>query len=155
MIIIKQGNIVDAKEPYIIDCRNCQGQMRSGVAKELKIKYPLVYQEYYNKWKNTKDKKSLLGQIQYVPAAYNTTIIGIFGQFNYGYDKKQYLNYSALFKGLLDITKEVNGDIALPYKIGCGRAGGRWSTVYSFLKAIAQDFEFNIVLYKYDKEDKW
>jgi len=74
MIKIIEGNILNAKEDIICHQVNCKKVMGSGLAKQIRDKYPNVYEEYVNliNWakeeykRGFSKKKSLLGSIQFV-----------------------------------------------------------------------------------------
>ena len=36
----------------------------------------------------------------------------------------------------------------MPYKLGCGLAGGNWTKVYKIIEILAEDFKYNIYIYK-------
>lgn len=50
------GDILDITEGIICQQVNCMGVMGSGLAKQIKYKYPRVYYEYSNYLKNKKKK---------------------------------------------------------------------------------------------------
>ena len=45
-IIYKKGNLLDAQTDVIAHQVNCQGVMGSGVAKQIKEKWPDVFKQY-------------------------------------------------------------------------------------------------------------
>lgn len=166
MIKIIDGDLFTSDARIIAHQVNCQGKMGSGVALQVRNKYPHVYEEY----KNIASPK-MLGEIQLVPC--NTAYIGydcgnilvpceeqwicnLFAQDNYGYDGKQYTSMDALvkcFKKLNGCVHEKNNNfnskIAMPYKIGCVRGGADWEEVYCLIENIFYDC--NIELWRYDK----
>lgn len=155
-IKIVEGNILDCKEKYIVDCRNCQGKMQSGVAGAIANRYPEIKEDYIEFCnKNGKpNKKYLLGQVHIKKSLDNKKVFyGIFGQYEYGYDRKCYVDYQAIQTGLEFITIIAKGDIAIPYGIGCGRAGGDWNKMIRILENINRKFKYNIVLYKYKEKN--
>lgn len=151
MLKIVDGDLLKAKEKYIIHQVNCRGVMGSGVAKQIKDKYPKAFEEYIkicNKY--SKFSKQLLGENQFVEIDEARTIINLFGQDKYGLSKRQ-TNYCVFTKAMIDIIFKVDSDIALPYKIGCDRGGANWSIIETILRGLAMDFTYDIVLYKYRK----
>lgn len=48
-IKIIDGNLFDSKAKIIAHQVNCQGKMNSGVAKEVRQRYPHVYRDYPRK----------------------------------------------------------------------------------------------------------
>ena len=110
---------------------NCQGVMGSGLARQVRAKYPQVYAPYraYCATGNA------LGTVLFVPVSDNNIIANIFGQDKYGRDK-QYTDYEALqtaFHRVAEVARERNLPIAIPYRIGCGLGGGDWATVYKII----------------------
>lgn len=152
MIKIIKGNLLEAEEKYIIHQVNCQGVMGSGVAKQIKNKWFTVYDEYkgvcdWSKKNNNGNTSTLLGYVQFVEVTDDKIVINLFGQDRYGLEKR-HTNYIALIKGMVDILNKVDGNIALPYKMGCDRGGADWSKVYNALEYLAEDFKYDIVIYQ-------
>lgn len=46
-VVIKEGNVFDSDADIICHQVNCQGVMGSGVAKEVRERYPEVYYAYW------------------------------------------------------------------------------------------------------------
>ena len=53
MVEVKTGNVFDTDAKYICHQVNCKGKMASGVAKEVRERYPNVYWEYMNIWERS------------------------------------------------------------------------------------------------------
>ena len=132
---------------------NCQGVMGSGVAKQVKERYPVVYDEYM-KWCNERAPKDLLGCTQFVrlvpvwqevPEGEFMGVMNIFGQLDYGYNGKCYTDYDALkhsFTNINTFCKDFFSYapiLAFPYKFGCARGGGDWNIVYKMIEEVFQD----------------
>ena len=157
-IKIIDDNLFHSQARFIVHQVNCQGIMGSGVAQQIRMKYPHVFIEY---------KKicsiDMLGKIQVVPCnpkLLHTTIdnhcgdiirhpvgtqfiINAFAQANFGYDGKQYTNIEALekcFKSIYALTRQKNNNfnatVAMPWKIGCCRGGANWNDVYQMIQEI-------------------
>lgn len=121
---IKHSNILDVTEGIIVHQVNNKRVMGKGLALQIKNKYPKHYQDYM--------KENLsLGSLVTTKINDNLFVVGIVGQDGYGTDK-QYTVYEALEKGLEKISKS-NLPIHIPYKLGCGLAGGDWNIVSSFI----------------------
>ena len=87
MVEVKIGNVFDTDAKYICHQVNCKGKMASGVAKEVRERYPSVYWEYMSIWERSVGLgTSLLGQAQFIKVEPNRTIVNCFAQDNYGYD---------------------------------------------------------------------
>jgi O-acetyl-ADP-ribose deacetylase (regulator of RNase III) len=163
MIKIVEGDILQAAEDIIGHQVNCKGVMGAGLAKQIKNKYPNVYEEYVHliKWAKEEYKRGhsktdrLLSACQFVDTPDNKTIANIFGQEGYGRGSIQ-TDYVALKKSLWSIKETVtnpyntlhNKTVALPYGIGCGLAGGDWNIVHSIIAEVFSDYE--VTLYKFN-----
>lgn len=155
MIVIVNEDLLKSKEEIIGHQVNCQGVMRSGIALQIKNKFPEAYNSYIKKVKSFSNVNNLLGEVDFAKVKPNNRIIAnLFGQKYYGYDRDiQYTDYDALIKclsKLKDYAQKNNLTVALPYNIGCDRGGGDWNYVYSIIDKIFEDYE--ITLYKYNKE---
>jgi len=88
-------------------------------------------------------------------------IIAIFGQWSHGSLKSKFIEkypkpdgnretrndrVNWFKQGIQDIETQINEPIAVPYKIGCGMAGGDWNTY----EKILQDSSANFIIYKID-----
>jgi O-acetyl-ADP-ribose deacetylase (regulator of RNase III) len=147
MIKIIDGDLFESNADIIGHSCNCQGKMNSGVAKQVREKYPEVYETYFRSYKNFD-----LGDVQYVETKDGKTIANMFGQNNYGYDGKQYTSYEALdgcLKGLHAYCKHYNKTVALPYGVGCVRGGGDFNIVYAMIEKIFDDMD--VELWRLDK----
>lgn len=126
---------------------NCQGKMRSGIAKLIREKYPKVYTEYKNKCDNAISHKNLLGHCQMVEIEPNRYCANLFGQLYYGYDNVRYTDESAVYCMFMNLYDWCNYAIyefenykriklGIPYKIGCGLGGGNWDNILRIINEI-------------------
>ena len=148
IIKIVDGDILQAKENIITHQVNCMGVMGGGIAKQIKDKFPNVFDQYRKFFVN--NKFPALGKCQIVKAEDNKYIANLFGQYKYGRDK-QYTDYDALKEALFLLkvsAKDHNMSIAIPFNIGCGLAGGNWETVYKIIEEVFQDYD--ATLYKFN-----
>ena len=149
MLKYEKGNIVTGN--WIIFCHqvNCKGVMGAGLAKQIKDKYPEVYKEYL------RVENPTLGIILPVFTHDGRACINMFAQDGYGRDKR-YTDYDA-FKKCLDAIESflkshhVHEDvqIAFPYGIGCGLAGGDWKIVLCMLNEFANNIKQDVVIVNY------
>lgn len=144
-MIIKDGDILQCAENIIVHQVNCLGVMGSGLAKQIKDSYPEVYKVYYQFCK-TQLAETLLGECLVCEVGTDKYIANLFGQLNYGRDKV-HTDYTALSRALNDLAdfaQEKGLTVAIPYKLGCGLAGGDWDTVSALIDGILP----NAVIYK-------
>lgn len=129
---------------------NCYGVMGSGIAKQVKERYPNVYCFYYSYCEKEKDKNKLMGKVLMVNTLEDKTriIANFFSQESYGYGK-QFTSYEA-FRECLEYLKDnySNYSIAFPYLIGCKRGGGDWNKIYGMIEEILRDCD--VTIYEHD-----
>jgi O-acetyl-ADP-ribose deacetylase (regulator of RNase III) len=109
--------------------------MGAGLAKQIRQKFPEVYNRYKH-FCNTEAPRERLGTAQFVEINDNPRqfICNVFGQYYFGTDK-QYTDYKALRTAFESIAYHFpTHTIAIPYKMGCGLAGGDWNTVLEIIK---------------------
>lgn len=170
-IEIIDGCLLDALDnnevAWALHCVNCQETMGSGLALQIKKRYPVVYKEYidFSRKVKTTEVRPLLGQIQRVVLAdwrtldaqgsdfYSKGIVNIFGQEYYGIDKR-HVNYGALGKaftalsyGLTQSSEDVldNYDpIGIPYKFASDRGGADWDIVLEMIEYHFKNYQVKI-----------
>lgn len=154
MIILK-GDLLETPFEIIAHQVNCMGKMNSGVAKQIRERFPRVYDAYITCLKQL-GADYLFGKSQIIWQD-GHSIFNIFGQYNYGYNGKQYTSYEALDSGFREAINSYRYNdsddkrqitIAIPYKIGCDRGGGDWSVVKEILEKIEKDYNVVFVAYK-------
>lgn len=150
MIKIFDGDLLESAANIICHQVNCQKAMNSGVAKQVRNKFPNVYKEYMKV-----ASSKMLGRIQIIRTDDCQYVCNLFAQDKYGHDGKQYTDIEALRKCLvklrvmLDKSDFKDATIAMPYKIGCVRGGADWDTVYKMIDEIFKDYR--VELWRLDK----
>ena len=133
------GNMFDCTENIIVHQTNCQGVMGSGIAKQVKERYPEVFNAYYHYCK-TQELKDIFGTALICQVSDYKYIANIFGQNTFGQGlQTDYDMLKNALKEVHDFAKENNLSVAIPYKIGCGLGGGDWNTVYDIITEIFFD----------------
>lgn len=154
MIKICQGSVFDSKAPLIAHQVNCKGVMGSGLAKQVRARYPSVFDEYALFCKQHNYSEDALGKIQVV-STHERCIANLFAQYSYGRDIQQ-TQYEALRKCLWELrayaTKHGIKRIAIPYKLGCGLAGGSWKVVFPMVYNTFFDFPIVLEIWKLKEE---
>lgn len=123
---------------YICHQVNCQARMGSGVAKQVRAKYPEVYNAYVG---FCNEERNAFGQTQFVQANDGKVVVNMFAQSNYGYDGKLYTDYTAFQSCLkrIKLTVPAGETIAMPFKIGCGLGGGDWNVILGLIQKELSD----------------
>jgi hypothetical protein len=136
---------------------NCQGVMGSGIAKQVKEKFPEVYTRYIELYNTVPRRAQLLGVCQPCGTDLisknnnNTIIMNLFAQENFGYDGKCYTDYNALRKCLEMVNTISEGNIiAIPYLMGCHRGGGDWNIVYKMIEEVFGDSDCEVLICEYN-----
>lgn len=142
------GNLVTGDYPIFCHQVNCMGVMGSGIAKQIKDKYPKVFDEY----KVRCSYGNNLGQIQTIRLPDNRICVNMFAQGYYGRDKR-YTDYNAFKSCLNNLAVVMNSagmsrynKVAFPHGIGCGLAGGDWYVILGFLKDFSQKIKQDVVI---------
>lgn len=147
-------NIFESGADIICHQVNCQGIMGSGVAKQVREKYPEVFQKYKASCQLAKDNPSgLLGGTQWIVTS-DGIIVNLFAQENFGYDGKCYTDYKALKRCLktvhLLMEEEKQKTIAFPYLMGCHRGGGSWDVVYKIIEEVFAYSDCEVLICEYN-----
>ncbi len=131
----KIGDLVkEVKSGIILHQCNSQGVMASGIAKQLRETYPVVWDDYIAEFQC--QFRDLLGKIIVSAVSQDLIVISIVGQFNYGRDKEVYTSYVALsqaFTAINKLLKDLDVEIHHPL-IGCGLGGGDWTIVSKIIE---------------------
>lgn len=145
MIHIKYGDVLLAGETCICHQVNCMGVMGSGVAKQIRARWPDVY-THYKTMCDAIQPAALLGFAQMVDIGNGRHVCNLFGQLNYGRDKSAYTNVHKLRDACVRaIANSKPGDsFAMPYRIGCGLGGGDWGKVLDMLTEVFVDRELTL-----------
>ncbi len=123
---------------------NCAGVMGSGLALQIKTKYPEVYEAYSRFCAGYKTlNTSPLGLVYTVRITPELVIANLFGQYGYGTDK-QYTDYVSVELAFAELAKLlkyefVKGPIYVPYRMGCGFGGGNWETYSAIIEKHVPD----------------
>ena len=132
------SNILDVTSGIIVHGCNAQSVMGSGVAKQLRAKYPEIYNAYVKHLDNFKSKScSPLGSVCFVAVHSNLIVANAITQEFYGRDGKQYVSYEALHKALADVVDlAYGGTVHVPYLIGAGLGGGNEQKILEIFKSL-------------------
>lgn len=157
MIHYVKGNLLDSNCDYICHQVNCQGVMGSGIAKQIRERWPEVYDKYRKEHEFWTQKigrtRSPLGNIDIVRINNsNQRVINMYAQSNHGYDGKRYTSYDAFELALNLIRSYIPGDVKIgfPKNIGCGLGGGNWKIVSTMIEEILGN-DYEVYIYEWDE----
>lgn len=134
---IVEKDLLATHRGIIVHQVNCRGAMGSGVAQQIITKHPVVYGAYRSFF--MQDPKPALGDVQFVPVNDSLHVANVFGQDRYGGGDRCYTDYDALEQGLRTVAQFADDEglkVYLPYKIGCGLAGGDWKVVSEIIERV-------------------
>lgn len=147
-----KGNLLDYAEKGLFDVvihgANCQNTMGSGIAKEIKERYPEVYKK---DCLAAIDGENKLGEISFVRverAGYNFYVVNAYTQENYGPPPTRYVDYEAVRKCFNEINRVFPSDsfrFGFP-KIGAGRGGGDWEVIELIIKEELEGRDHTLVI---------
>lgn len=134
---------------------NCKGVMGAGLAKQIRTMFPFLYEQYKRTCNRATKSEDLLGKALFSPIQYNGNhwlIANLFAQDGFGRDKC-YTDYNALRKALsavrgvaTPLPARTLTTVRIPYKMGCGLAGGSWDIVLQIIQdeLVAHDIPVEI-----------
>lgn len=137
-IIYKQGDLLSASQRVLVHGTNNRGVMGSGVARQIRARWPNVYEVYALKHKVFGLD---LGDVIPVATLDGKVIVNAVTQDGFGRDGKQYVSYDAIEKCFEIINDRVHNwevnEVALP-RIGAGLGGGDWSVIEEIIVRTAR-----------------
>lgn len=143
MVILEHGDIFASDADIICHQVNMQGVMGEGIAKIIKLKYPIVFEKY-----NQYTPSASLGDILLVKVSDKLIIANLYGQKNYGLSQQQ-TSYEAIaccLNKVKEYAKYKKLKIAIPYGMSCCRGGGDWRILTQILEKIFSDYD--VYIYK-------
>lgn len=162
MVQFVKGNLLESNCDYICHQVNCQGKMNSGIAKQIRGKWPVVYQNYMEKYNILNGVSgALLGDIQivglwedYYATDFHQSVINMFSQEHYGYDGRRYTSYDAFWNclNLIKQTVPKGKTIGFPKKIGCDRGGANWPVILEMITEVLGT-EYKVFIYYLEGDD--
>ena len=158
MVTYLKGDLLDSNCDYICHQVNCRGRMNSGIAKQIRKRFPEAYRVYKEQHDGALQVLSstdlMLGStdIVWIPE-HNKHVVNMYAQRGYGYDGKRYTSYKAFKFILEDLKKEIPTDctIGFPKGIGCGLGGGDWRIISKLIEDILGESH---EVYIYELEEK-
>lgn len=151
-----EGNLLDFPEGInvLIHGANCLNVMGSGIAVQIKQRYPEAFDADTNAAKTSSNK---LGYFSGAKVADDKYIINLYSQQKTGSGRQ--VNYEAIYAGLERLKKvldQKNQKFILGFpQIGCGLAGGDWNVVKPMITSVfGNDDNYEIVIVYFKKKDE-
>lgn len=140
MIKYVNGDLLASNLKVIAHGCNCQGVMGSGIARQIRNKWPNVYEVY-------KLRHSVmgldLGTILPIRTLDGRIVVNCMTQDNFGQDSKQYASYDAIERCIVAINSNVDiwevTEVGFP-KIGAGLGKGDWDRIEDIIVRNAKNF---------------
>lgn len=153
MVKYVKGNLLDSDCDYICHQVNCQGVMNSGIARQIRERWPEVYHDY-REWFEliTSNSAIMLGANTYTQVDdYAKTVVSMAAQYWYGYDGKKYTSYDAFNSCLNQIAIDIpkGKTIGFPKNIGCCRGGANWNIISTMIEEILGE-DYDVYIYEYE-----
>ena len=158
MITDKNCDIFEQNVDVIIHQANCQCTMGSGIAKELRARWPVVYDVDCLTKSGDWNKMGTTSVANLPKNVMNVSyVINCYSQFFYGRDRR-HTNYESFVTCLENVKRFVDAinsvskgkikSIAAPFRMGCNLAGGDWRIVRPMFDVVFENSDFDVVLCK-------
>ena len=149
MIIRQNISIFDCDAHAIIHQANCQNTMGSGIARQIRERYPEAYEA---DCQTTPGDIRKLGAFSWVKAKDGKFIYNCYSQYRYGREKR-HTNYEAVYTGLSSIEQNARElgltTLSLPYNMGCMLGGGSWRIVSVIIYEVFKDSPIDLYICRY------
>ena len=149
MIIRQNISIFDCGAQAIIHQANCQNTMGSGIARQIRERYPEAYEA---DCQTTPGDIRKLGTFSWVKAKDGKFIYNCYSQYRYGREQR-HTNYEAIYTGLNSIKSHAETydltKLSLPHNMGCMLGGGSWRIVNAIIEDIFENSETELYICNY------
>jgi O-acetyl-ADP-ribose deacetylase (regulator of RNase III) len=136
--LVIEKDVTELKPPFVlVHLANDKGAMGRGVAKAISDKWPQVLTDY-------RPLASILGTISITEVVPDGLVISLVAQKGYGTDRVR-VNYEFLKECLTKMIPVIQSNdlpVFAPFHIGCGLAGGNWTTVLEIFSALPYHVTF-------------
>ncbi len=145
------GDLLSSPCDVICHQVNCKGVMGSGIARQVRERFPDAYRVYREKYINC---GPTLGTIDYVPCKNNKIVINMYAQDDYGFWQRQ-TNYEAFYRCLeaIDRACPIEATIGFPHSIGCVRGGASWRVIATMISEVLGYRGDKICIYRLEEKE--
>lgn len=134
------GDLLSCTQPVLVHGCNNQGVMGSGVARQIRAKWPHVYEVYH---KFDVDHGLELGDVIPAVAEEDLIVLNAITQDGFGRDGAVYVKYDAITTCFrtINVYMQHHGflELALP-RIGAGLGGGDWKIIEEIINQTAENY---------------
>lgn len=151
MIETVPGDIFAGASEVIIHQANCHHSMASGIAKEIRERFPEAYAADCATAQADLGKLGTFSAAEVMRAGSPLRfVVNLYSQYGYR-DGDRRTSYDAMLAGLLRVRQDARFaglSLAVPHRIGCGLAGGDWTVVRAILEAVFGGPEWLLRIYE-------
>ena len=155
MVTYKQGNLLNSGCNIICHQVNCQGVMGSGIALEIRNRFPEAYATFRKTFLNGGNKLGAIDIVYETQDNKGIYICNMYAQAHYlprGVNHTDYIAFRTCLQKLKDGINQQFKDatirIGFPFKIGCGLGGGNWNIVSKIIEEEFSDDNYHVEIWK-------
>lgn len=130
---------------------NCFHTMGSGIAKQIREKYPEMYEA--DKKSGPRGDNRRMGSYSYAVCHDGKIGYNLYSQYNFG-GGIRHTSYDAIVSGLdkIKVNAVTQGveKIGLPYKMGCALGGGSWRIVRAIIDDAFENSALDLYICRYE-----
>lgn len=157
IVVNVKGDLLQSDCDILLQQSNCKSTMGSGIAKQIKEKFPEVYNADCDSPLKPTQKLGHYTFAEVQNGSKMIEVVNLYGQLNYGREKKCYTDYEALRSAIFSYLENLqirkgnltNMKIGVPKYMGCARAGGDWNVVKDILEDTCKHFHIRIYVYQF------
>lgn len=126
-MVITTGNLLSIRSGVIMQQVNCKNAYGAGISGQISRLYPAVYQDYRASFSGRRPS-DLFGSVRFIQVTPDLVVANAYTQFGFGNSAKTgivYTDMNRLVNAIALVAKQF-GHVYVPYRIGCGLAGGSW-----------------------------
>ena len=160
MITEVEGSIFEDIKPYTVIVHQCnaKGWIGAGISKEIRRRWPNVFNEYHNycSWFKDGHEEEIMGTFVGVKVKPDLIICNAIAQQTVG-KATQITDYDAWEVLCAKISRQThrvnkmtgkNWTIHVPYNIGCGLGGGDWDQMMEIFQKHFGESDVELVIHK-------
>jgi O-acetyl-ADP-ribose deacetylase (regulator of RNase III) len=144
-------NIFDGGAQGIIHQANCQNTMGSGIAKQIRARYPEAYEVDCKTIAGDYKKLGTFSSVKTNDGKF--VIYNCYSQYRYGREQR-HTNYEAVYTGLSSIKQHAIKNqlnvLSLPHNMGCMLGGGSWKIVSSIIEEVFDNDDVKLYICRYN-----